>query len=130
MDAIIGTHPHMVHQMEYENETGFFIAYSLGDFFGNATKGGSNYSIILDLEITKDLETGVTKVTDYSYTPIYTLTESETADGHRRVVRIREAMAAYDVNFVDKVSASAYAGMQNALERIADRVVPKVTEKK
>ena len=130
VDAIIGTHPHMVHQMEYENETGFFIAYSLGDFFGNATKGGSNYSIILDLEITKDLETGVTKVTDYSYTPIYTLTESETADGHRRVVRIREAMAAYDVNFVDKVSASAYAGMQNALERIADRVVPKVTEKK
>ena len=130
VDAIIGTHPHMVHQMEYENETGFFIAYSLGDFFGNATKGGSNYSIILDLEITKDLETGVTKVTDYSYTPIYTLTESETADGHRRVVRIREAMAAYDVNFVDKVTASAYAGMQNALERIADRVVPKVTEKK
>ena len=53
------------------------MAYSLGDFFGDAVRGCSNYSIILDLEITKDSSTGATRVTDWTYTPIYTLTENE-----------------------------------------------------
>ncbi len=124
VDVIIGTHSHMVHPLEYDDTTGFFVAYSLGDFFGDGTRGGTNYSIILDLEITKDPEAGTTRVTDYSYIPIYTLSESETIDGYRRVVRIRETMSAYDVNYVDKVTEAAYKSMANALERINYRVIP------
>ena len=121
VDVILGTHSHLVQQVEYDPLTGNFVAYSLGDFFGDGVRGGSNYSIIVDLEITKDTDTGVTRVTDWSYVPIYTLTESE-CDGFRRVVRIREAMAAYEGNFVDKVTDACYANMQKALERITARV--------
>ena len=121
VDVIIGTHPHLVQKIEFDQSAGTLVAYSLGDFFGDAARGGTNYSIILDVEITKDADTGTTKVTDYSYTPIYTLTETE-CDGYRRVVRIEEAMEAYTNNYVDKVSDTAYENMLYALTRIEARI--------
>ena len=126
--AIIGTHSHMVHEISLDDKTGFFVAYSLGDFFGDGVRGGTNYSILLDLEITKDPEAGTTKVTDFAVTPLYILSEGESADGHRRVVRIRETMAAFDVNYLDKVTKSGYNNMETALKRINERIMPKVTE--
>lgn len=129
VDAIIGTHSHMVHQIEYDEETGNLVAYSLGDFFGDATQGGTSYSIILDLEITKDYDSGETRITNYSYTPIYTLTENE-CDGQRRVVRIENAVSAYDLNYVDKVTKACYDNMQFALDRISKRVTPEPAEAK
>ena len=130
VDAIIGNHSHMVHEVSLDSETGFFVAYSLGDFFGDGTRGGTSYSILLDLEITKDLETNTTKVTDFAVTPLYILSERESADGNRRVVRIRETMAAYDVNFVDKVTGSAYENMKTSLTRINERIMPKAADTK
>ena len=124
VDVILGTHSHMVHELRYDSETGFFVAYSLGDFFGDGKRNGTNYSILLDLEITKNNDTGVTRVTDFGYTPLYILGESEGPDG-RQVVRIQETMAAYDLNYIDRVAASAYSGMKNAQSRIADRVIGK-----
>ena len=121
VDVIFGSHPHLVHQIDYNEEKGTIVAYSLGDFFGDGERGGTNYSIILDVEITKDYETGVTKVTDYSYVPIYTLAENQ-CDGLRRVIRLENAMSAYELNFVDKVTDSCYENMQFAIDRILKRV--------
>lgn len=127
VDIIIGTHPHLVQHIQYDEENGNLVAYSLGDFFGDGTKGGTNYSIILDLEITMDNDNRKTRVTNYSVTPIYTLKENE-CDGQRRVVRIAEAMYAYENNYLDSISASCYSGMQTALGRIAERLKPPVVE--
>ena len=121
VDVIIGTHPHLVQQIDYDEESGQLIAYSLGDFFGDGSRSGSNYSIILDLEITQDESGKETRVTGYTTTPIYTLTE-EQCDGQRRVVRIREAMLAYDNNFVDKITKEAYDDMEYSLKRINARI--------
>ena len=130
VDAIIGTHPHTVQAIEYDELAGTLVAYSLGDFFGDASRGGTNYSIILDLEITKDSSTGTTKVTNYSYTPIYTVSEAESADGYRRVVRIDKTVEAWEENYLDKVSQSAKESMVYALDRIEARINPPVVEKK
>ena len=121
VDVILGTHPHLVHGIEYDENTGFLCAYSLGDFFGDGKRGGTNYSIILDLEITKDFDTGTTRVTDYKVTPIYILSEEE-CDGKRRVVRLENAMTAYELNFVDKITEAAYESMGTSLERIKSRI--------
>ena len=121
VDVILGSHPHLVHQIDYDEKNGTIVAYSLGDFFGDGVRGGTNYSIILDIEVTKDYETGVTKVTDYSYIPIYTLAEDQ-CDGFRRVVRIENAMSAYELNFVDKVKPECYENMVFAMDRIIKRV--------
>lgn len=130
VDVIIGTHPHMVQAIEYDELAGTLVAYSLGDFFGDASRGGTNYSIILDLEITKDSSTGTSKVTNYSYTPIYTVSEAESADGYRRVVRIDKTVEAWEENYLDKVSQSAKESMVYALDRIEARINPPVVEKK
>lgn len=119
VDAIIGTHSHFVQQMKLDREKGTFVAYSLGDFFGDAQRAGTEYSVILDLKITKDLESGETRVEDFSYTPIFTVHE---ADKPLRVVRIEDAMHAYEENFVDSVSRETYDAMVYALKRIEARI--------
>ena len=128
VDIILGSHPHLLHEIKFDDVKNTLIAYSLGDFYGDAEKGGTNYSIILDIEISKDNDAGVTEIVGYSVTPIYTLKEGETKDSQRRVVRIRDTMAAYDVNFVDKVTKEAYESMDNSLERIEARIHPNAGE--
>ena len=118
VDAIIGTHSHYVQKMELDEESGRFIAYSLGDFFSDAQRAGSEYSVVLDLEITKDNVTGETKITHYSYTPIFSVNEPGKP---LKVLRLQEAITAYEDNFIDKVSPETYAGMVYAKERVAAR---------
>lgn len=127
VDVILGTHPHTLQPIVYDQIKGTLVAYSLGDFFGDAERGATNYSIILDLEITKDSTAGTTKVTDYSYTPIYTVKESE-VEGKQRVVRVVKAMEAHNENFLDSVTDEAYASMKYALQRVEERLNPTTPE--
>ena len=129
VDVILGTHSHMLHEVTLDQEENTLIAYSLGDFFGDATKSGTAYSIVLDIQITRDNEMGTTRIDGFTATPIYTLSENE-SNGQRRVVRIDETIAAYDVNFVDKVTLSAKEAMEYSLERIEARLDPKAWEAK
>ena len=121
VDAIIGSHPHFVQKMDYDEATGVFVAYSLGDFFGDAPRTGTDYSVILDLEITKDNTTGVTRVTGYSYTPIYTVRDDT---GRLRVVRLQGAIDAYKAGRIGKVSKETYNNMIYGLERLEKRIHP------
>ena len=125
VSVIIGSHPHTVQKIEFNQEKNTLIAYSLGDFYGDATRAGTNYSIILDLEITKDEGAGTTKVTNYSYFPIYTLSQSEREEKNsvtKQVMRIGSAMDAREGNFVDRITGDAYRSMEYSLTRISDRV--------
>ena len=119
VDVIIGTHPHLLQEIVYDETTGSFVAYSLGDFFGDATRAGTEYSIVLDLEITKDHATGETRVTNYSYTPIFT---REDANGLLRVVRLRETMDDYEDMHVGAVTEDTYNSMVYGLSRIEYRI--------
>lgn len=121
VDAIIGSHPHYVQAMEHDPESGFFLAYSLGDFLGDAQMAGTDYSVLLDLEVTKDGHTGQTKVTGFSYTPIYQVYDEE---GGLRVLRINEAIAAYENDYIGKVTQEIYRAMKSALGKIEDRINP------
>ena len=121
VDVILGTHSHMIHRIEFDKEENTLVAYSLGDFFGDAAKAGTNYSLVLDIQITKDNEMGTTRIDDFTVTPIYTLSEAD-GNGQRRVVRISETLAAYEVNFVDRVTKSAKESMDYSLERIEARI--------
>ena len=117
VDAIIGTHPHYVQKIT-QDSAGRVVAYSLSDLVGgNDTK----YSVLLDLEITKDGKTGAVSITGYDYIPVYYADERETG-GTARLLRIREAIAAYENNFLDKVPKETYEAMKYALERIEARV--------
>lgn len=125
VDAIIGSHPHYVQEIVFDKEAGTFVAYSLGDFFGDATRSGTAYSVVLELEITKDNTTGITKVTDFDYTPIYTVQDDA---GLLRVVRLREAIYAYEEGRVGRVTPETYESMLYGLNRIESRINPEETE--
>ena len=117
VDAIIGTHPHYVQQMTYDPETGNFVAYSLGDLISDGQRSGTEYSVILNLEITKSA--GVAKITGYSYTPIFTVAERGST---LRTVRIAETMNAYDSNYLKRITENTYNAMIYALQRIEARI--------
>lgn len=119
VDAIIGTHSHYVQKIEYDEAAGTLVAYSLGDFLGDAERSGSEYSIILDLEITKDNTTGEAKITGYSFTPVFTVNQ---AGVPLRVVRLPQAIAAYEAEYINRVSKATYEAMTYALERVEARV--------
>ena len=59
---------------------------------------------------------------------ISTLKESE-CDGYRRVVRIDTAMKAYEQNYVDKITKTAYDQMAHSLDRIEKRISGAAEEK-
>ncbi len=123
VDVILGTHSHQVQPVEYSAENNTLVAYSLGDFYGDATMNGSQYSILLNIEISKDNDTGVTAVTGWDYIPIYTLTPER--DGvSMQVVRIQQALELYENNHISGITPTAYENMKNALERIAARILP------
>ena len=127
VDVIIGTHPHTLQPIVFDEAAGTLVAYSLGDFFGEADRGATNYSIILDIEITKDDNAGITRVTDYSYTPIYTVREGDVVGNKdRRVVRIEKALEAYQDNFLDKITEATAEGMKKAMTRIPERMATAV----
>ena len=118
VDAIIGTHSHYVQQMILDESTGSFVAYSLGDFFGDGEKSGTNYSVLLDLEITKDGTTGKTAITGFDYTPIF-MAREETGT---RILRIPQAITAFENSSLGRVSQQTYEAMKSALARIESRV--------
>ncbi len=119
VDAILGTHSHYVQKMEFDTQTGNFVAYSLGDFFSDAQKSGSEYSVVLDLEVTKSGATGQTQITNFSYTPIFTVAEK---DSPLKIMQIRPAVKAYEDNYLGKVSPETYEAMKYALTRIEARI--------
>lgn len=124
VDAIIGTHPHYVQEIDFDKNTGTMVAYSLGDFISDGTKGGTEYSIVLELEITKDHKAEKTYISGYRYTPIFTVNDEETL----RVVRLSEAIATYEAGHLGKVSKETYDDMIYARKRIAERVLVKQEE--
>ena len=119
VDAIIGTHPHYVQEIQYDPQAGTLVAFSLGDFASDADRAGSEYSILLQLEITTNNIDGTCRLTGYEYIPIFSVAEEGKPT---RILRIREAMAAYETAYLDAVSKETYDAMAYALMRIEQRV--------
>ncbi|MBQ7229768.1 MAG: CapA family protein [Oscillospiraceae bacterium] len=125
VDIILGTHPHVLQRVDYDPIAKTLVAWSLGDFFGDGAMAGTNYSVILDLEITRDNATGEVFLSNWDYIPIFTLKPEQSVIGGHRVVRIREAMERYEAEFVGRITEETYSTMEKALDRIDERVNPK-----
>ena len=118
VDAIIGSHPHYVQKMELRDD-GTFIAYSLGDFISDAERAGTEYSVILNLEITRNNISGETKVTGYEYTPIFSVYDEKEG---LKVIRLQEGIEAYEAGHINRVTKETYDKMVYALKRVHERV--------
>lgn len=122
VDAIVGTHPHRVQAVEFDRDAGTFVAYSLGDFFSDTVEAGSNYSVILNLQITKDNISGETKLTGYTCTPIYNMTPEESGEAALRLVRTETAIESFDIGIFNRVSQELYDNFHYTISRIDSRL--------
>lgn len=102
VDVILGTHPHVAGKLEVrqvEGEDGetrpCLIAYSLGNFLASPdaqTRAHTMQSLLLDVEITKDGETGATGITNISYTPLYIAKTGEGEAEQIQILPVRNAI--------------------------------------
>lgn len=69
-DAIIGSHPHVVQPVKNikAGDKEALVVYSLGNFISNQRKRYTDGGILFEMQIEKGKET---KITDYSYLPVW-----------------------------------------------------------
>lgn len=124
VDAIIGTHSHQLQQIDYDEETGTFVAYSLGDLLGDADRTASAYSAILKLQVTKNGQTGQTRITGYEYEPIYTFRQ-ETENGiSTKLLRMKPAIEDYEAKGITAIPEDVYNAMKNAVAKVEKLMTP------
>lgn len=77
VDVIIGTHPHVVGKMGFQDvelldgtHKQCFVAYSLGDFYTDPEKDSACSTVMLSLEFSKD-DQGKVTISDACYAPLY-----------------------------------------------------------
>ena len=125
VDAIIGTHPHQVQSIDVDKETGTLVAYSLGDFWGDADRTASAYSAVLRLQVAKNDVTGVTRIAGFDYTPIYTYNQ-ETEEGTvvTRLLRIPPALNDYEAHGLSGIPEDTYNTMKRAKAQVDKLFTP------
>lgn len=102
VDVILGSHPHIVGKMEFQDvkvngkDKRVFIAYSLGNFLVGNERGqannapGSFESVILNLEFTK--ENGETTISGCNYVPLYIFDNGEEAINRYQVRSVYDVL--------------------------------------
>ena len=126
VDVILGSHSHLVGPMEKRTvtttdgeEKEVFIAYSLGNFMSSMTDSGTQSSVILNLEFTKDNDSGETTISNVDYVPVYLNVDSEAEAGSRfEALDIQSEIQKYDSGATDKVSETVYTAMKNAQSQL------------
>ncbi len=126
VDVILGSHSHLVGPMEKRTvtttdgeEKEVFIAYSLGNFMSSMTDSGTQNSVILNLEFTKDNDSGETTISNVDYVPIYLNADPEAEAGSRfEALDIQGEIEKYDSGAADKVSDTVYTAMKNAQSQL------------
>ena len=130
-DLVIGGHPHVPQPMEIrqiDNGDGTvrngFLCYCLGNLLSCQTRTNTNLTAMVNLELTKDPETGKTEITGCEYVPMIMIylpnygISGATAGWTRRLWDIRSAIADYESGD-DRggiITPYMYSQLQAALE--------------
>ena len=118
-DLVLGGHPHVLQPYEFlttgAGNTGF-VCYSLGNFISSQVYEYTDTTVLLNLELKKDLVTGETTVEGVSYVPFLMLNKGQKINGERMVLLdVYAAMAEYENGDTTTVTASVYQKLQKAL---------------
>ena len=122
--AILGTHSHLVGQVDDITVPGTLTAYSLGTLLATDDTGSARQSMVLKLEFTRTAEGTV--VSDWSYDPIYVATAQET--GRPGILDLENAIGRYESGFIGRVSQELYETLVYARERIPQRMEPETED--
>ena len=125
VDVILGSHPHVLQPMEKRTVTledgttkDCFVIYSLGNFISGQTKKNTRTSIILNINFTKDGETGKTTIGDVSYVPVYMYKSSSGSTKRYKLLDITSSIAEYENGSDTSIGQSTYSTLKSELTRV------------
>lgn len=122
-DVVIGSHPHVLQTMEKRTLTDAdgtartgFVAWSLGNFMSAQNDEYTDTTVVLNVEVTKNPNTGKTEVTGVSYAPLLMLDREQQVNGERyTVLDARSAMAEYEAGDHSYISDSTYRKLEKCV---------------
>ena len=125
VDIILGSHPHVLQPMEKKKITledgttkDGFVIYSLGNFMSGQTKENTRDSVILNIDIIKNGETGKTTIKKVEYIPIY-MYKSNTVNTKRyKILDIENSIANYENGQDKTIGQETYAILKKELNKI------------
>lgn len=125
VDIILGSHPHVLQPMEKQTITledgstkDCFVIYSLGNFMSGQTKENTRNSVILNIDITKNGETGETKLNKVEYIPIYMYKSSTKVNQKYKILDIEKALADFESDKDKTIGQTTYMILKNELNKI------------
>ena len=125
VDIIIGNHPHVLEPMEKRTITledgttkDGFVVYSLGNFMADQNAAYTRDSAILNLQITKNAETGKISIDSATYTPIYYYKDTSKSKQKFKILDIETTIAAYDAGVDRSIGKSMYNTLVTELKNI------------
>ena len=128
-DLVLGGHPHVLQPYEFlttEAGNSGFVCYSLGNFISNQDFYDANTTVLLNLELKKDLVTGETTVESAGYIPFFMVNPG--ASFLKRPVILLDTYASMDAyesgeldltsgkSYRDLSHSTVYSQLQNSLE--------------
>ena len=125
VDIILGSHPHVLQPMEKKTiklEDGTtkncFVIYSLGNFMSGQTKENTRSSVILNIDITKNGESGKTVLNKVEYIPIYMYKSSTGTIQKYKVLDIEKTITNYENGQDVSIGQATHTTLKKELEQI------------
>lgn len=122
VDIIIGNHAHVIQPMEMKTITledgtkkDVFVVYALGNFISNQTFPHTQSNAILDIQITKNGETGNISLDKVDYVPVYVWNKGGGVPNRYELLDVRAEIQAYESGDSSKISASLYNTLKKEL---------------
>ena len=132
-DIILGGHSHCLEPMEKRTITledgttkDGFIVYSLGNFMSGQNKSYTRQSVILQLQITKNGETGAITIDKIEYVPIYMYNYSSPKGAHNyKILDIESEIAKYESGDTS-IGSSLYSTLKTELGQVEEILGPEI----
>ena len=122
VDVILGTHSHLVGEIDADLGTGSLTAFSLGNLLSVDETSGANQGIVLKLEFT--MSGGEAKLTDYTYEPVYLAKGEETGTGRYALLDTSKVISLYESSYIDRVTQEVYESLCKSRDKVAKLVYP------
>ena len=103
-----------------------FIVYSLGNFMSGQNKSYTRQSVILQLQITKNGETGAITIDKIEYVPIYMYNYSSPKGAHNyKILDIESEIAKYESGDTS-IGSSLYSTLKTELGQVEEILGPEI----
>lgn len=125
VDLVLGGHTHVPGSVELrevttadgETKTGY-LCYCMGNFISNQQSEYTNLTALMNIELTKNGETGKTEISACSYVPMYMLHPDTSATGHYLLADLKQKISDYENGDKSVVRDDIYPLMVQGLSDI------------